>query len=69
MRCLLTHPSKVLNDQFNFKNMPCSLMVLVRMILLDGWSKLLRVFTRPAGAEKQRANDKQDREKAPDTVL
>ena len=51
MRCLLTHPSMVLNDQSNFKNMPCSLMVLVRMILLDGWSKLLRVFTRPAGAE------------------
>ena len=51
LRCKLTDPSMVLNDQANFKNLPCSLMVLMRMVLLDGWSELLRAFSRPAGKQ------------------
>ena len=37
----------VLADQFNFKNLPNSLMVLTRTILIDGWSELMRVYTQP----------------------
>ena len=47
LRCQLTAPAMVLADQFNFKNLPNSLMVLTRTILIDGWSELMRVYTQP----------------------
>jgi len=37
LRCQLTDPSMIMPDQYNFKTIPTSILLLWRFILVDGW--------------------------------
>jgi hypothetical protein len=49
LRCQLTDPSMIMPDQYNFKTIPTSILLLWRFILVDGWTDLVRTYSTSQG--------------------